>query len=564
MSVAGRRRPNCQAITVSLQYGQSGSEVQGRIPHHLTSLRGDGRDATISWVRSRGLRDCTPWGTVPATKAKAVVLAVSPEARSLVDALGEVVPRATFQFGLLGSQRLPTLDAVGLKAAWPNLGWHPFLVTTVKAPQAEFTTLRKALICFLGQFYDSGKDVVGTGVSYVITAASSRRDLDHFANDMVLAAAVMGPGQVVQYLDKWARGEPIQTTHIMVLRGLKMEQESLLLSEGVRLARTPNNIADLIRTFGPPATMVSPGMDMATAFGLDGPAWSMLNATALCMNVIHAPVFQTPGTPEGGLPERKFETDLKADAIVDGLALACDSPVAAIYRWRRVDKDLHAFRGTGRFGVGHGSSDPTASANTPHGPAVVTLDNIGEARRVAEKLSRDDEVTPRTRLAIRRWKNSGTTADVADQFIELRIALEALYADGNHEASYKVASRCARHLCEPGDERRKLHDDVKKFYNRASSFAHGSATEGKKTDKTLVEKVMSTCRDGIIEILDKPVASMIFGKMFWRVWRDFVPKGSPGGLSFLVTTLPLGGGKDHDGFLLRRDAGHDTPWTQSG
>ena len=52
----------------------------------------------------------------------------------------------------------------------------------------------------------------------------------------------------------------------------------------------------------------------------------------------------------------------------------------------------------------------------------------------------------------------------------------------------------------------------------------------------------------------QPVASMIFGKMFWRVRRDFVPKGSPGGLSFLVTTLPLGGGKDHDGFLLRRDA----------
>ena len=47
------------------------------------------------------------------------------------------------------------------------------------------------------------------------------------------------------------------------------------------------------------------------------------------------------------------------------------------------------------------------------------------------------------------------------------------------------------------------------------------------------------------------VASVIFGKMFWRGWRNFVPKESPGGLSFPVTTLALGGGKDHDGFFSR-------------
>ena len=62
----------------------------------------------------------------------------------------------------------------------------------------------------------------------------------------------------------------------------------------------------------------------------------------------------------------------------------------------------------------------------------------------------------------------------------------------------------------------------------------------------------------------KAVASMIFGKMFWRVWRNFVPKESPGGLSFPITTLPLGGGKDHDGFLLTRGAGHNAPWARSG
>lgn len=416
-----------------------------------------------------------------------------------------VVPTATFHFNLLGSQRLPTLDAAGLKAAWPNLGWYPFMVTRVEAPEAHFTTLRNALTRFLGPFYDSDKDVVGSGVSYVITAARSRRDLDHFANDMVLAAAVLEPSQVAQYLDEWARGTPIQTTHIMVLRGLRLEQESLPLSEGVRLARTPNNMTDLIRHFGPPATMVSPGMDMATAFALDGPAWSMLNATALCIDANHGPVFHTPGTTEGGLPDRKFQTDLNPDAIVDGLALACDSPVAAIYRWKHIDQGLHAFRGTGGFGVGHGSSDATANAHTPHGPAVATPDNVGVARSIAERLTRDEGVTSETRLAIRRWKHSGATWDVADQFIELRIALEALYADGNHEATFKVASRCARHLRAPGDGRRKLYDEVKRFYNRASAFAHGSATNGKKTDKTLVEKARSTCRDGIIKVLDEPV-----------------------------------------------------------
>ena len=146
-----------------------------------------------------------------------------------------------------------------------------------------------------------------------------------------------------------------------------------------------------------------------------------------------------------------------------------------------------------------------AAANTPHGPGEATADNIQLVRNIAEALTREEGASPRTHLAVRRWKNSGANRDVADQFIELCIALEALYADSNQEATYKVASRRARHLREHGDERRKLHDEIKKSYSRASHFAHGNATAGKKADKTQIEKMRSACRDGIIKILHEPV-----------------------------------------------------------
>ena len=118
-------------------------------------------------------------------------------------------------------------------------------------------------------------------------------DLDRFAKDMVLAAGILGPNRIIHHLGAWARGTPIQATHIVVFRGLKMEQESLPLSEGVRLVRMSNNVRGLIRNFGPPATMVSPGMDMATALGSFGPDLNLLNATALCMDALHRPVHHT-------------------------------------------------------------------------------------------------------------------------------------------------------------------------------------------------------------------------------------------------------------------------------
>ena len=63
----------------------------------------------------------------------------------------------------------------------------------------------------------------------------------------------------------------------------------------------------------------------------------------------------------------------------------------------------------------------------------------------------------------------------ADQFIDLRIALEALYAPdgGSGEISYRLQTRCARHMATSFDDRKALAREVKDFYNTASRFAHG-------------------------------------------------------------------------------------------
>ena len=77
---------------------------------------------------------------------------------------------AMLQFSPLGSEHPLSFDAAALKAAWPNLGWYPALAIGVEAPESEFAILRKTLNRALGQFYDTDKDAVGSGVSYVITA----------------------------------------------------------------------------------------------------------------------------------------------------------------------------------------------------------------------------------------------------------------------------------------------------------------------------------------------------------------------------------------------------------
>lgn len=91
-----------------------------------------------------------------------------------------------------------------------------------------------------------------------------------------------------------------------------------------------------------------------------------------------------------------------------------------------------------------------------------------------------------------------------DQFIELRIALEALcLTDNSNEKRYRLATYGAWHLGESFKERRLYFDKLYKMYNIASKAVHAGTLKEKQFDKDLLTSTQDICRQGILKRLEE-------------------------------------------------------------
>ena len=83
--------------------------------------------------------------------------------------------------------------------------------------------------------------------------------------------------------------------------------------------------------------------------------------------------------------------------------------------------------------------------------------------------------------AIHRWINSKRPeSNLLDRFIELRIALEALYLrEASGEMRFRLATYGAWHLGGDPDERRGYHRTLRKTYSVASTAVHAGEIENR-------------------------------------------------------------------------------------
>ena len=154
------------------------------------------------------------------------------------------------------------------------------------------------------------------------------------------------------------------------------------------------------------------------------------------------------------------------------------------------------------------------------GPSLVVSSNIGPPLRFcpdtktitkahlneALELCRLDANNPQSKdlkVAIERWRKSKVPyRDYLDRFIELRIALEALYlADTGGELRFRLALRGAWHLGRTGAERKEIYDILRKFYSAASTVIHAGRTTPTPERTQLLKKAQDICRDGILKRL---------------------------------------------------------------
>ena len=112
-------------------------------------------------------------------------------------------------------------------------------------------------------------------------------------------------------------------------------------------------------------------------------------------------------------------------------------------------------------------------------------------------------------IAVSRWcKSKESFRTLADQFIDLRIALECLYLKdflGEHsqEMRFRLAVFGAWHLGRNFEERREIRRTLRKAYDVASAAVHSGDLEFSEENRRLLSESQERCRQGILKLLNE-------------------------------------------------------------
>lgn len=307
------------------------------------------------------------------------------------------------------------------------------------------------------------------------------------------AAAILSPKEAASAIHHWLSGGPwIETVHF-TLTGITVSEPGFVRS-GARFERLPQEPKDV---FGRIPNMLALALQGSPILRRD----DFLGSTVVSYEDSYRPVLRNANQNPGVDRESTFPRNWTNGFIhfLDALSLATNAPVVHQYSWRTMSPVQLAFYVRGAEGWGQ----PPA-VHWPRGSAVeLTGPLVEQALRLADKLQAVAE-RQRVGLTFDRWMNSLRRQHyVNDQLIEIRIALESLYAArGTHEASLRVAYHGARHLGRNLEERKALYKDLKAIYDTASAVIHGRPPKNSKTARNLVSRGQDIIRDALLKILE--------------------------------------------------------------
>ncbi len=342
--------------------------------------------------------------------------------------------------------------------------------------EAHFSADHQApLESLLGTLLDHyiADDLIGNGFSYLVSAPSVFPVSD-LARSSVTAAALLGPEEVEHRLNKWARGDAISFRRCATLSGVDLDGP-LDIGGGMRLESLP-----LLLTPLPLGASAPRPREVKLTFEREG-----------------GPAFYNPASaPErectwGGSPEPLI------DALCGALSLALDTCVTRRLSWSECD-EIQGFNLT--MGMSWHTAPDSLSLGTG---SPLSTDHTAAVEALFAKLQADESAD--LAMALRRWMRSKAQTDVADQFIELRIALESLFLKGSSgESRFRVASRAAWYLGQSIEERTGHQKTISDAYDVASRAVHTGAVKNAEDDRELLGAAQGLVRRAILRRLDEP------------------------------------------------------------
>ena len=358
---------------------------------------------------------------------------------------------------------------------------------------ALLSALTESLSTLLAEFTNPDTGRIGNGLFYLTGGASTRATLlpEEFAKMMVVGAVRLGVQRASTHLFHWIDGAPLRTKRNILVGAIRIDQP--IRVRGVELRPHVANAEQ-------------------PSFLLHGPLrpdafWARRtrDAAVVSLDLEHRPALYRPEERGASFRFERLQTvpanaslsETSDRAFCEAMMLACGQHIPWLGSWDALG-DVDAFMSQ----PGGGSIYPTNPAS-PGAMAEFTSVHLASSIDICTLRKQFAESGDgRLDLAIRRWTNSIARPGIPDKLIELRVALEALYAPkGGRSLAAGISLRGAWHLGRTFAERVEYRDLLHKAYADASKVIHAGEPKHALRDKSLLERYQAACRDAILKIL---------------------------------------------------------------
>ena len=330
-----------------------------------------------------------------------------------------------------------------------------------------------------------------------------------FLPSLITGAAVIGVQRTVALVAGWIQERPIEYQTSAILHG-RPPMQALRPAAGINMGGLPRSVDELpvsLRTCDEISADIFLGRIMVAIDTTVSPPLFRPNADHL-KHEVHADAV----------------SGLDIATVCQALSLVSNDYVDAGFCWH----DYGELSRFSLYGSGtHWLIGPAGFANRPYASLSLNRNpNTGRTsfvmeegrgpdldnKELAETLNtladlRGDQHHESAFTAIGRWmKSKDPYENMADRFIDLRIALESLYSLGSQsELRARVALSGAWHLGANVLEREKIHKTLRDAYDRASSAVHGSWSVETRDDRNLLSNAQDLCRRAIFKLIDEGV-----------------------------------------------------------
>ena len=341
-----------------------------------------------------------------------------------------------------------------------------------------------------------------------VTNQSYVSSVDDFAKVLVRGAAIMGTADLVDILSRWLEGEPVRYRTSAVLNGLYLN-DTLEPLPGIRIQPLPPSTDG---AFGSLPVLRGSVIE------------DFLGRSVLSIESVARPAFFRP--EEDGnrsVVRAEFASGVGLDTVCRALALESDTEVEMAFQWNDYADASRYLSPGGRstYSRRRGGVEPRGIGNslrTDHmtGVRTVSIDeknvrHLSEDRleHIVLAMARQGEAS--IDVAISRWcKSKEGFRTLADRFIDLRVALEALYLKNfdrknRGEMKFRLALYGAWYVGSDFAERKATRKTLGDAYDMGSRAVHGDPLPSTERIVALLSRSQALCRRGILKFLEEGV-----------------------------------------------------------